>query len=567
LQVICCGAAFSFSACLQEEILSGTENGLLVLQAQMDAPQTRPTVNNAWDGGEQVQVSINNGPAATFTVADDGTLTPAVPLFWTSQSISARAWYPASWMMQTNQSTAERLQSADFIFAPDVSGITEAGYTGKPLVFSHRMAKVTANLVYGDGVSSSDLTDATVRFYGYTSGVANTANGNVTGSSNSWISPLRSGNVCTALLIPQNMAAGTDFIRITIKSNTYYYKPASGEADLEGGKSYTYNITVKKDGVTVTPGAITRWTGTDVSAETAAVKSKIERVFILKGKFRMGTSDGSNKGNANGSNLNVTPAEPGRVTRQERQHWVELTEDFYMSKYEITNTLYAEFLNRNGIDQSGKKAGIQNGQVLIGGANNPGVRWATDRWKPLETRENNPVARVSWYGAKAFAEWIGGDLPTEAQWEYACRGGIENAPFGVGTGYLLNKTLAIFDWEYSWEWDGTSTSATISNTGRTPNTNQQVGMYAANAWGLHDMHGNVNEWCLDSRDFDVDNYPVNTTENNPVKDPVYKTGGDRILRGGGFDESAQACRSASRHSKYAYAMNGQDGFRVVFRTF
>jgi hypothetical protein len=238
------------SACSRDvELPGGADSGLLTLHTRMDGlPETRATAGNTWDGGEQVQVSIDGAAAVSFTAASDGTLAPAVPVYWEALpgSISARAWYPASWTMQSDQSTAAKLQSADFVFAPTVSGITAANRAGRPLVFLHRMAKITATFTAGNGISAADLTGATVSFYGYTSGSANTADGSLTGSANDWISPFRSGNVCTALLIPQDMT-DTDFIRVSIGGDNYYYKPGADEAILAGGKFHNYQITVRKN--------------------------------------------------------------------------------------------------------------------------------------------------------------------------------------------------------------------------------------------------------------------------------------------------------------------------------
>ncbi|MDR1344245.1 MAG: fimbrillin family protein [Tannerellaceae bacterium] len=267
-----CWLAVFFAACSQDGDPGGVENSLITFHAQIGDRQTRSTAgSNSWNGGEQVQVGIDNEAAVTFTAAANGTLTPVDPLYWqsASQSISARAWYPASWTMQADQQRAENFQKADFIFAT-VTRITAANCADNPFVFRHQTAKVTANLTAGTGISAGDLTSATVSFYGYTSGSADTGNGSLSGSVNGWIIPLRSGNTCTALLIPQDMT-GVDFICVTISSNSYYYKPAANEANLEGGKSYTYDITVKNGDAAVTSGGVALWTRTEGVAETAAV--------------------------------------------------------------------------------------------------------------------------------------------------------------------------------------------------------------------------------------------------------------------------------------------------------
>ena len=217
----------------------------LTFVSHRDAPLTRATVDNEWSGGEIVQVSIDDGAAVSFTAHQNGDLVPVSPIYWRNalQSISARAWYPDSWTFPVDQSAG--LQPADFIFASTVTGITASNYTTKPLVFQHRTAKVTVNLTAGTDISS--VNGATVAFYGYTSGtpdVSDIGNGVITGSGNDWITPHHlNGDTYTALLIPRDMT-GTQFIRITLDKNVYFYIPTADQADLQQGMSYTYNITV-----------------------------------------------------------------------------------------------------------------------------------------------------------------------------------------------------------------------------------------------------------------------------------------------------------------------------------
>jgi hypothetical protein len=243
------------------------ENVSLNFSSRIDAPQTRSIADNAWDGGEQVQVSVNDETATAYAAAVNGTLTPVSPTYWqsASQSVSARAWSPASWTMQTDQSTEANFRKADFIFAPAVAGITAANSADKPLVFAHRTAKVTVILFAGEGISAEVLNAATVTFFGYTAGTANTDNGSIAGSANGRITAFRNGAAHTALLIPQNMTADADFIGVAANGNNYFHKPAEGEANLEAGKSYTYNVTLGSDGIAVTAiaGAISLRSGTE----------------------------------------------------------------------------------------------------------------------------------------------------------------------------------------------------------------------------------------------------------------------------------------------------------------
>ena len=220
---------------------------MLNLNLFMDTPISRTTTDNIWSGGEQVQVSINDGTAVTFIAAQNGTLTPLNPIYWqnASQNISARAWHPASWTFPADQSGG--LQPADFIFASTVTGIMFSNYLSKPLVFQHRLAKITVNLMAGTDISS--VAGATVSFFGYTVGspdTSDTGNGVISGSGNGWITPQNSSDdTYAALLIPRDMM-GIPFVKIIIAGTYYLYTPAVGQATLKQGMAYSFNITVHK---------------------------------------------------------------------------------------------------------------------------------------------------------------------------------------------------------------------------------------------------------------------------------------------------------------------------------
>jgi formylglycine-generating enzyme required for sulfatase activity len=158
----------------------------------------------------------------------------------------------------------------------------------------------------------------------------------------------------------------------------------------------------------------------------------------------------------------------------------------------------------------------------------------------------NPVEQVSWQDAMHFCasaeiKWARGEdefqvlLPTEAQWEYACRAGT-TTEYHTGDG---EAALMRAGW-----YDGNSGDKT-----------QQVGQRKPNAWGLYDMHGNVWEWCMDWR---------GEYSKTSETDPTGPASGDgRVLRGGSWNYDAAFCRSAYRNWNDPTARSVSLGFRVV----
>jgi formylglycine-generating enzyme required for sulfatase activity len=255
----------------------------------------------------------------------------------------------------------------------------------------------------------------------------------------------------------------------------------------------------------------------------------IETVLIPAGTFTMGSP----------------LTEPGRLT-DELQHQVTLSA-YRMSKYETSNAQFATYLNARNIGSNGEDAlGAFPTQPLIYENPNFGLIWTGTQWQPVSGKENFPVVNVTWYGAREFATFAGGRLPTEAEWEYACRG---NTTTAFSTGACLNDTQANYRWE--WPLPGCSNANTAYLNETLP-----IDSYSPNAYGLYNMHGNVWEWCADW-------YGDYTTaaQTNPTGP---STGTYRVIRGGSWDNYAQFCRSAFRDGFYPYSVNGEVGFRLAF---
>ena len=157
----------------------------------------------------------------------------------------------------------------------------------------------------------------------------------------------------------------------------------------------------------------------------------------------------------------------------------------------------------------------------------------------------NPVERVSWNDSQDFLNKLNGQsgkrhrftLPTEAEWEYACRAGSTTRYyFGDDESQLV---------EYAWR--------SMNSEGKS----HPVGQKKPNAWGLYDMHGNVWEWCADW-------YDHNYYAKSPTDDPVGpSTGSHRVFRGGSWRSFARNCRSACRGDAVPEYCDYRLGFRVA----
>lgn len=241
-------------------------------------------------------------------------------------------------------------------------------------------------------------------------------------------------------------------------------------------------------------------------------KISIDWVDIPAGKFVMGSAPGTSKG-----------------TDENPDHDVELTA-FRMSATEITNKQYKEFLT--AIEK--EKPDVYK-KVAKSGSFHPDCQkeWAGD---------NQPVVCVTFQDAQAFCDWAGCQLPTEAQWEYACRAESTDK-FAFGS--TLDKTQAHF--------------------GATEFVSKDVKSYEPNKWGLYDMHGNVYEWVTD---WYSATYYEECKKLGTVKDPTGPKNPDsdrnRVARSGGWiDSEAGALRSAKRSQFPEGEGGGVLGFRVV----
>ncbi|RMG67400.1 MAG: hypothetical protein D6722_13240 [Bacteroidetes bacterium] len=245
-----------------------------------------------------------------------------------------------------------------------------------------------------------------------------------------------------------------------------------------------------------------------------------EMVWVPGGHFEMGSLEG-----------NADEQPPHRVS----------LDGFWLGKYPVTHAQYADFLVAvNRTDSYWIKTGNWLNGYLNHLAITPGHTWVKTGY------EKHPITGVSWFGALAYCNWLAEHtrqnwcLPTEAEWEYAAGGG--QGPRTKWAGTHEEKELR----EYAWYVDNASNV-------------KPVGQKRPNALGLHDMSGNVWEWCADW-------HAADSYRQGPVQNPHGPDSGKyRIGRGGGWGSSSRYLRVAKRGVFLPNRQSIINGFRVAIR--
>ena len=289
-------------------------------------------------------------------------------------------------------------------------------------------------------------------------------------------------------------------------------------------------------------------------------------ILIPPGEFQMGSTP---EEIANGlkivdaANLPPEAFERSRITEEKPQHPVTITRPFCMSATEVTVGQFRRFVDGTKYWTQGEQFGAGNSNTWTVPKDvkpeNVKITWRTPGYAATD---EHPVTQVTWGDAIAFCNWLseqellepcyessgkldwkltqganGYRLPTEAEWEYSCRAGTTTQfSYGDEAGQIN---------EYGW-----SGESNVSNP-------QPVAGKRPNPFGLHDMHGNVREWCYDwySSEFYAEPSPT---------DPIgSEFGTDRVMRGGRWNNHSVNARSAFRNDINPFLRNTQGGFRVV----
>jgi len=236
-------------------------------------------------------------------------------------------------------------------------------------------------------------------------------------------------------------------------------------------------------------------------------------VLVPAGEFMMGSPD----------------SEPDAHGDEKPQHRVEITHPFYLGAYEVTVAQFRKFVEVTGYQTDAERA-----------APPAGTRPQTWRDPGFKQEDDHPVACVTWNDAAKFCQWLSDKagmtyrLPTEAEWEYACRAGT-TTPYSFGDDPASLK-------DYAWV-EGEAT--------------HPVGKKKPNPWGLYDVHGNVEEWCADW-------YNQYYYANSPGQDPTGPSDGtQRVVRGVHLTDARRSSRSAYRFVRAPDQCEASTGFRVV----
>jgi formylglycine-generating enzyme required for sulfatase activity len=227
---------------------------------------------------------------------------------------------------------------------------------------------------------------------------------------------------------------------------------------------------------------------------------KMEFVLIPAGEFMMGSPVGEERRNSD----------------EGPQHKVKITKSFYIGVLEVTQEQYQQIMDKNPSHFRGAR---------------------------------NPVEKVSWNDAVEFCRKLSQKdgatyrLPTEAEWEYACRAGT-TTPFYTGSTISTDQANYDGDYTYGNGRKGVDRKKTLA-----------VGSFAPNAFGLYDMHGNVWEWCQSL----YKSYPYRDADGRENLSSV----GSRVLRGGSWGSKPRGCRSAHRRRSSPANTYFGSGFRIV----
>jgi len=269
------------------------------------------------------------------------------------------------------------------------------------------------------------------------------------------------------------------------------------------------------------------------STNSDAPVDRAGMVQIKGGKFLMGTDDG--------------------MPFEAPVHEVEV-KSFWMDRHEVTVAEFAKFVAATGFRTDAEKLGWSGVFDLKSGEwkKTKGADWRHPDGPQSESPMNEPVCQTSWNDAAAYAKWAGKRLPTEAEWEFAARGGLVQKKYSWGDDLRPNGKPAANWWQGNFPDRNTAEDGFLR---RAP-----VETFSPNGFGLFDMTGNVWEWCVD---WYAEDYYAKSTRDDPSGPAL---GNERAIRGGSWMCAENFCsnyRVAARsHATPDSGLNNL-GFRCV----
>ena len=317
--------------------------------------------------------------------------------------------------------------------------------------------------------------------------------------------------VCWALLITVAISTGVDS-----RLNSQELEPALDQRSVDSTQRLGIVKTKPATGFSV---AVDDGFMVPYEATIPGTDATFSMIPIPGGKFTMGSpNDEDDRRDDEGPQFEV------------------VVEPFWMGKYEVTWAEYKQFMDLYETMQALQRKGLRkiSPENEIDGVTAPSPLYKAETTYAEGEGPNEPAATMSQFAAKQYTKWlsqISGPfyrLPTEAEWEYACRGGTQ-------TPFYFGEEMDDLE-DHAWNYESVDEEV-----------RQQVGQLKPNPFGLHDMYGNVAEWVLDQ--YDEDGYThveagASLTVEQAFRKPTKVF--PRVVRGGSFDSAPEECRSAAR---------------------
>ena len=256
--------------------------------------------------------------------------------------------------------------------------------------------------------------------------------------------------------------------------------------------------------------------------------------------------------------------EPGRNATREKTHSYTLDRDYYIGVFEVTQGQWSRVTNNIAATSQFTLPGDREGR--------PRAYITYNRIRRNDTNTDTGVMGGNWPDEPYADSFLGllrkktnidFDLPTEAEWEYACRAGTNDEQWNDGTHYSMTDNNTKDEglpgrYRYNGGYIDGVTAPDFATTAAASGGTDIVGRHAPNLWGLYDMHGNVYEWCVDVWEDDNSGRHSGVNATTSMSDATKFS-----YRGGAWDKEAAACRTAARSNDSSKTPRANVGFRLV----